>query len=114
MAAIRAKSVAMGELFAERMAPLCEQYGFELASPADPAERGSQIAFSHPEAFPIMQALIARGVVGDFRAPNILRFGLTPLYTTFTEVGSAITIIETVMGERAWDRPEYRVRAAVT
>lgn len=114
MAEVRAKSVALVALFAERMAPLCERFGFALASPAEPNERGSQISYTHPDAYPIVQALIARGVVGDFRAPNILRFGLTPLYTSFTEVASAVAIIEAVMGERSWDRPEYRVKAAVT
>ncbi|MFA9201671.1 MAG: kynureninase [Cypionkella sp.] len=114
MAAVRAKSIALGELFAARMAPLCAAHGFALASPAGPAERGSQIAYAHPEAYPIMQALIARGVVGDFRAPDVLRFGLTPLYTSFVEIAAAVDTLAAVMAERAWDRPEYRVRAAVT
>jgi len=112
--AVRAKSTALGELFAERMAPLCAEYGFTLASPADPAVRGSQISYAHPEAYPIVQALIARGVVGDFRAPDVLRFGLTPLYTGFADVASAVEAIGAVMAERAWDRPEFKVRAAVT
>lgn len=114
MAALRAKSVALGELFAERMAPLCAEHGFMLASPTDAAERGSQISYAHPEVYPIVQALIARGVVGDFRAPDVLRFGLTPLYTSFADVAGAVDAIGAVMAERAWDRPEFRVRAAVT
>jgi len=114
MTELRAKSVALGELFAARMAPLCEQYGFTLASPADPAVRGSQLSYSHPEAHAIMQALIARGVVGDFRAPDILRFGLTPLYLRFAEVDRAVGTLSEIMATKAWDRPEYRIRAAVT
>ena len=114
MAQIRAKSVALGELFVADMAPLCERFGFTLASPADPAARGSQIAYAHPEAYAIVQALIARGVIGDFRAPDILRFGLTPLYLRFADVERAVAILGEIMGARAWDRPEYRVRAAVT
>lgn len=114
MADVRAKSVEMGELFARRMAPLCERHGFALASPADPAERGSQISYTHSQAYPIVQALIARGVVGDFRAPDVLRFGLTPLYTSFAEIERAVEIIASVMDEAAWDRPEFKVRAAVT
>lgn len=114
MGAVRAKSVALGELFAERMVPLCRDHGFALASPADQAERGSQISYSHPEAYPIVQALIARGVVGDFRAPDVLRFGLTPLYTSFAEVAAAVDAIGAVMSERSWDRPEFKVRAAIT
>ena len=113
-AQLRAKSVALGELFAARMAPLCEKYGFALASPADSAERGSQIAYVHPEAYAIVQALIARGVIGDFRAPDILRFGLTPLYLRFADIDHAVAILAEIMAARAWDRPEYLVRAAVT
>ena len=114
MAQIRAKSVALGELFVADMAPLCERFGFTLASPADSSARGSQIAYAHPEAYAIVQALIARGVIGDFRAPDILRFGLTPLYLRFADVERAVAILGEIMEARAWDRPEYRVRAAVT
>lgn len=114
MAALRAKSVGLGELFAVRMAPLCEEYGFVLASPADHAARGSQISYTHPDGYAIMQALIARGVIGDFRAPDILRFGLTPLYLRYADVDRAVAILAEIMASRAWDRPEYRIRAAVT
>ena len=114
MAAIRAKSIALAERFAERMAPLCEQHGFTLVSPTDPAQRGSQISYAHPEGYAIMQALIARGVIGDFRAPDILRFGLTPLYLRFADIDRAVNILAEIMATRAWDRPEHKVRAAVT
>ncbi|MGN3975522.1 kynureninase [Tsuneonella sp. SYSU-LHT278] len=114
MAEMRAKSVAMGELFAQAMEPVCGRHGFTLVSPSDPAERGSQISYAHPQAYPIVQALIARGVVGDFRAPDVLRFGLTPLYTLFAEIEEAVAVITSVMDEAAWDRPEFTVRAAVT
>ena len=114
IAAIRAKSIALVERFAERMAPLCEQHGFTLVSPADPAQRGSQISYAHPEGYAIMQALIARGVIGDFRAPDILRFGLTPLYLRFADIDRAVEILAEIVATRAWDRPEHKVRAAVT
>lgn len=114
MGELRAKSVAMGALFAERMAPLCDRFGFSLASPSDPADRGSQISYAHRQAYPIIQALIAAGIVGDFRAPDVLRFGLTPLYTSFAEIEAAVAGIAAVMEASAWDRPEYRVRSAVT
>ncbi len=114
MALVRAKSRAMGALFAARMAPLCARHGFALASPEDPAARGSQISYAHPEAYAIVQALIARGVVGDFRAPDVLRFGLTPLYTRYADIAAAVDVLAGVMAERAWDRPEFKVRAAVT
>ena len=114
MAAVRAKSLALAERFAARMQPLCERHGFTLVSPADPGQRGSQIAYAHPEGYAIMQALIARGVIGDFRAPDILRFGLTPLYLRFDDVDRAVAILAEIMDADAWDRPEYKVRAAVT
>ncbi len=114
MAELRAKSIAMGRLFVSRMEPLCDRHGFALVSPEDPEARGSQISYAHPEAYPIVRALIARGVVGDFRAPDVLRFGLTPLYTSFGEVAEAVDAIAAVMDEGAWDRPEFKVRTAVT
>ena len=114
MAAVRAKSISLSQLFVERMEPLTQRWGFELASPANPAERGSQVSYRHPQGYAIMQALIARGVIGDFRAPDILRFGFTPLYTTHTEVAAAVDHIGAVMAASEWDRPEYKVRSAVT
>ncbi len=114
MAAVRAKSISLAQLFIERMAPLAEAWGFALASPADPAERGSQVSYRHPEGYAIMQALIARGVIGDFRAPDILRFGFTPLYTTHAEVAAAVDHLAAVMEQREWDRPEHKQRSAVT
>lgn len=114
MAAVRAKSISLSQLFIERMTPLTERWGFALASPADPAERGSQVSYRHPEGYAIMQALIARGVIGDFRAPDILRFGFTPLYTTHAEVAAATDHLDQVMRRGEWDRAEYKVRSAVT
>lgn len=76
--------------------------------------RGSQVSFRHPEGYAIMQALIARGVVGDFRAPDILRFGFTPLFIGAQEVDAAVAILAQVVEGRLWDRPEYRARARVT
>jgi kynureninase len=114
MAAVRAKSISLSQLFIELMAPLRERWDFALASPPDPAERGSQVSYRHPEGYAIMQALIARGVIGDFRAPDILRFGFTPLYTTHAEVAAAVDHIDAVMAAGEWDRPAYKVRSAVT
>ena len=114
MAAVRAKSISLSELFIERLKPLAERWNFALASPADPAERGSQVSYAHPEGYAIMQALIARNVIGDFRAPDILRFGFTPLYTTHAEVAAAVDHIDAVMAAGEWDRAEYKVRSAVT
>jgi kynureninase len=114
MTAIRAQSLRLAERFAQAMAPLCAGHGFVPVGPADPAERGSQIAYAHTEGYAIMQALIARGVIGDFRAPDILRFGLTPLYLGYADIERAVAILAEVMAIRAWDRPEFKVRSAVT
>jgi kynureninase len=76
--------------------------------------RGSQVSFRHAEGYAIMQALIARGVIGDFRAPDVLRFGFTPLYIGEADVMRAVAVLEDVMANALWDRDEYRRRAAVT
>ena len=114
MAALRKKSVALSELFVTLVAERCGEFGFEFICPANSAERGSQVAFAHPNAYEMMQALKAREVIGDFRAPNVMRFGLTPLYTSFADIAEAVERLRTICVEREWDRPEYRERAAVT
>lgn len=110
--ALRAAALALGDRFIAGVEAACP--GLTLVTPRDHAQRGSQISFAHPEGYAIMQALIARGVIGDFRAPDILRFGLTPLYIGVAEIDRAIATLTEVMGARAWDRPEYRARKAVT
>lgn len=114
MAEVRTKSLSLSRLFIERMAPLCEHHGFELASPGEDAARGSQVSYRHDHAYPICQAMIARGVVGDFRAPDIFRCGFTPLYVSHADVARALDILAEVMEGRIWDAPEYRSRAKVT
>ncbi|MBV9903502.1 MAG: kynureninase [Alphaproteobacteria bacterium] len=112
--AVRAKSLKQADIFAALMAQELKGHGFSLASPADPAQRGSQLCFDHEHGWPIMRALIARGVIGDYRAPNILRFGFTPLYLGFTELYDAIVILRDIMESCAWDKPEHHARARVT
>jgi kynureninase len=72
------------------------------------------VSFRHQQGYAIMQALIARGVIGDFRAPDSMRFGFTPLYVGKAEIGMAVDILENVVTNRLWDRPEYRKKALVT
>ena len=110
--AVRRKSVALTELFVALVEAQCP--ALTRASPRDPAERGSQASFRHPDAYPIVRCLIERGVTGDFRAPDIARFGFTPLYTRYADVWDAATIIAEVLGTGAWDAPRYRERGAVT
>jgi kynureninase len=113
MAALRAKSLALTRLFAERVQATCP--ALALASPTRDAERGSQVCFSHPElGYPVVQALIARGVIGDFRAPDVLRFGFTPLYLRFADAWDAAEHLREVLAHEEWRRPEFNQRHAVT
>ncbi len=110
-ARMAAKARALGDLFIRRTDGL---EGVSLASPRDPAARGGHVSLSHPRGYAIMQALIARGVIGDFREPDIMRFGFSPLPLSFAEVARAADILAEVMAARVYDDPAYRVRAAVT
>jgi kynureninase len=114
MAAVRAKSLALTDLFITLVEQRCAGHGLRLVTPREHDRRGSQVCFAHPDAFPIMQALIARGVIGDFRAPDVLRFGFAPLYLRYADVWDAAHILAEVLDTRAWDRPEFRQRAIVT
>ena len=111
---LRAKSMALTDLFIRAVEQQCAGFGLSLLSPRDAARRGSQVSFTHARAYPVMQALIAGGVIGDFRAPDILRFGFAPLYLRFVDAWDAAQALRAVLETRAWDRPEYHRRAAVT
>jgi kynureninase len=102
---LREKSVALTGLLIQLVEERAPGHGLALLSPRDPARRGSQVSFRHPQAYPVMQALIAREVIGDFRAPDILRFGLAPLYLRRVDVWDAVTALVEVLEARAWDRP---------
>jgi kynureninase len=112
MQALRAASLALTDRFIAGVEAACP--GLTLATPRDHASRGSQVSFRHAEGYAIMQALIAAGVVGDFRAPDILRFGFTPLYTTEADVDGAVAILARIMAENLWDKPEFKTRHKVT
>jgi kynureninase len=112
IADVRARSIALTDQFIAEVEGSCPT--LTLASPRDGQQRGSQVSFRHPEGYAIMQALIARKVIGDFRAPDILRFGFTPLYTTSADVTAAARILADIMANGLWDRPEYKTRARVT
>lgn len=115
LAEVRRKSVALTELFIELVESRCAGHGLALVTPRNPEERGSQVSFAHvTDGYAIMQALIARGVIGDFRAPDIARFGITPLYTRFVDVWDAVDRLEQVLASGEWRDPRFSVRAAVT
>jgi kynureninase len=111
---VEAKGLALAELFIAETEARAADPALTLASPRDPAQRGLHVSFAHPEGYAIVQALIARGVIGDFRAPDIARFGFSPLFLSHVEVWEAAQALADVLATRAWDRPEFRARAAVT
>ena len=109
---VRAASMELSELFINTVEATCPM--MNLASPREATARGSQVSFHFQDGYAAMQALIARGVIGDFRAPDIMRFGFTPLYIDKDDVLAACEIIRDVMENKIWDRPEYKVKAKVT
>ncbi|MEK1890761.1 MAG: kynureninase [Phyllobacterium sp.] len=114
MAAIRTKSIALCDLFIQEVSTFAEKFALGLVTPREPELRGSQVSYACENGYAIMQALIARGVIGDFRAPDIIRFGMTPLYLSFAEVERAAAILKDILETRAWEAPEFHVRGAVT
>ena len=114
MAAVRQKSMALTDLFIALVEERCPDSGLTLAAPRDAASRGSQVSFHHDQGYAVMQALIARGVVGDFRAPDILRFGFAPLYIGFADVWNAVEVLRDVLDSGAWRDPAYARRSGVT
>ena len=109
---LRAASIRLSELFIEKVEAQCPE--LTLVSPRDSAMRGSQVSFAFAEGYAAMQALIAHNVIGDFRAPNIMRFGFTPLYLDEDDVVQAVDILTKVMRDRLWDQPAFKTRNAVT
>ncbi|ADZ72006.1 kynureninase [Polymorphum gilvum] len=112
MAALRARSISLCELFRTEVEARCP--GLVLASPRDPQARGSQVSFRFADGYALMQALIERGVIGDFRAPDIVRFGFAPLYVSHADVLAAVDILADILDTRAWDAPRFKIRAKVT
>ncbi len=111
---LRAKSVAITELFIALVEAACPGHGLELVSPRDAERRGSQVSFRFDHGYALVQALITRGVIGDFREPDLMRFGFAPAYLRFVDVWDAVEALRDVLDTREWDRPEHHVRARVT
>ena len=114
MQAVRNKSVQMCDLFIRLLDEKCSDYNFEVISPLDSTERGSQVSFAHEQGYPIVQAMIEQKVIGDFRAPNVMRFGFTPLYLKYVDVWQAVTVLQEIMQNRSWDQEKFKRVSAVT
>jgi len=114
MATVRTKSLALTDLFIELVEARCAGHPLTLVTPREHARRGSQVSLEHPDGFAVKQALIHRGVIGDYREPRILRFGFTPLYVGFADVWDAVETLRDVLDTALWDDPRFRTRPAVT
>jgi kynureninase len=114
MAELRAKSVRLVGLFLELVAQECAEHGFAPLTPADASQRGSQVSFAHPDGYAIMQALIDRCVIGDFRAPDVLRFGLAPMYVRYSDVWDAVSVLRDVMQNHTWRDAKFHTLRNVT
>ncbi len=114
MSAVRAKSLELTDLFIELVETRCAEYGLELVTPREHERRGSHASFRHEHGYEIMAALIERGVIGDYREPEVLRFGITPLYLSRSDIWDAVEILREILHTGSWRREEYAVRNAVT
>lgn len=115
MEQVREKSLALTDWFIQCMEPVVQKYGFGCITPTDHAQRGSHVSLTTDgDGYAIVQALIARGVIGDYRSPNVMRFGFTPLYVSYTDVAMASAHFGAVMDNAEYDKPEFKIRGAVT
>lgn len=114
MQALREKSLALTTLFMDLVQQECAAHPLTLITPTNPAQRGSQVSYEHPHGFAVVQALIARGVIPDYREPRIMRFGFTPLYTRYEDVWNAVMVLKGILDQRVWDQPQFHQRSAVT
>ncbi len=114
MAALRAKSLSLTSLFMDLVAQECGRFGLEIVTPRDPARRGSHVSLRFEHGYQVMRAMADRGVVGDFRAPDLMRFGFTPLYISHAETFEAVQRLKAVLESGAWQDEKYQTRLAVT
>lgn len=114
LGAVRRKSLALCSTFIGLVEERCAAHGVKVAGPREMAHRGSHVSLHHPQGYAVMQALIASGVVGDFRMPDMMRFGFTPLYTSFAEVWDAVEVLARILDGREWDQPQFLAKKAVT
>ncbi len=111
---LRQKAIQLSELFIQLMEQECSEYGFQLASPRNAQQRGGHVSYHHTEGHAIYQAIKRRGIISDFRTPDILRFGITPLYLRYQDIFQVVRMLREVMSSKAWDKEEYKVRELIT
>jgi kynureninase len=114
MLSLRHKSLCLTDLFIELVEQRCAAHGLTLITPREHTQRGSHVSFEHPEGYAVVQALIARGVIGDYREPRIMRFGFTPLYTRFTDVWDAVQVLSEILEQKTWAQEQFQIRHSVT
>lgn len=115
MAILREKSLALTDFFIDLVDTKCMSHNLNLITPRDHAHRGSQVSYTTAEGgYAIISALIAEGVIGDFRSPDIMRFGFTPLYTSYADVWHAVNILADILTTRRWDQPSFHAQKQVT
>lgn len=114
MQVLRAKSLALCKCFIGLVEERCGKHGITVEGPRQMQLRGSHVSLHHPEGYAVMQALIANHVIGDFRSPGMMRFGFTPLYTSFADVWDAVDILARILDRNEWDQPQFLSRKAVT
>ena len=114
MQVLRAKSLALCKCFIGLVEERCGKHGVTVDGPRQMQLRGSHVSLHHPEGYAVMQALIANHVIGDFRSPGMMRFGFTPLYTSFADVWDAVDILARILDAKEWDQPQFLSRKAVT
>ena len=111
---LHAKSIALCQLLIKLVEDKNSRHGLTLFGSRDVERRGSHVAFHCPEGYAVMQALITRGVIGDFRMPDVIRFGIAPLYASFADIWDAAKILTRILDEKLWNRPEFFAKKAVT
>ena len=113
-AQVRRTSLSLGDTFLTLVQQRCAAHPLRLVTPVEHGRRGSHLSFAHPDGFAVMSALVERGVIGDYREPEVLRFALTPLYLSHADVWDAVEVLADVLDTRAYDHPAHRTRTAVT
>jgi kynureninase len=114
MQALRQKSLDLCRTFIDLVEWRCGGHGVTVAGPRAMERRGSHVSIHHPQGYAVMQALIASGVIGDFRAPDMMRFGFTPLYTSFCDVWDAVDVLARILDREEWNQPRFLAKKAVT